>query len=80
MNFKIVSKHSNMSHDGDLIRSSLYYTDADEELIQSILDTQKHLPISFNETVVRLSKVLDVLGFEMKEVGIDRVFDISSID
>lgn len=76
--FKIVSRHSNMSHDGDLFRSGLYRTTADEETVGMVIKLAKQdLESSFSEIVEKTINSLVCLGFNVEEVKCDKAFDVS---
>ena len=77
MYFRIVSKHSNMSHDGDLIRSDLYYTNASKDILYDVLKITKDAKLSVDDSIERAKGILNLFGYEMKRVDCDIVFNLS---
>ena len=77
MYFRIVSEHSNMSHDGDLIKSDLYYTNASKDILYDALKITKDAKLSVDDSIERVKGILNLFGYEMKWVDCDIVFNLS---
>ena len=77
MYFRIVSKYPNMSHDGDLIRSDLYYTNASKDILYDALKITKDAKLSVDDSIERVKGILNLFDYEMKRVDCDIVFNLS---